>query len=219
MSVIISISVKFIYISAIETELREVQQRSSELQKRAKSLSEQIDSIFKGKRLTATKQDYVIKDELQNSIQINEAALLAVSLTSSRTKTVVKLPTKVNTSVNHQEASASSQYKLESSDKLVNVNNFQTSSPSEDSESEQKYLEIIDLLTVKMFDNDPKRPENLVKSQHPPKKSNSLPRTMPLELRPPTLQKSSSQNFNIENQSGGTSAYERLFGRPRPGKK
>ena len=219
MSVIISISVKFIYISAIETELREVQQRSSELQKRAKSLSEQIDSICKGKRLTATKQDYVIKDELQNSIQINEAALLAVSLASSRTETIVKLPTKVNSSVNHQEASASFQYKLESSDKLVNVNNFQTSSPSEDSESEQKYLEIIDLLTVKMFHNDPKRPENLVKSQHPPKKSNSLPRTMPLELRPPTLQKSSSQNFNIENRSGGTSAYERLFGRPRPGKK
>ena len=137
----------------------------------------------------------------------------------AKSKAAVAPSAKVNTSANNQEPGASVQYKLDSSDKVGNVNNIQTSSPSEDSESEQKYLEIIDLLTVKMFDNDPKRPENLVKSQRPPKKSNSLPRTMPLELRPATLQKSSSQNFNIENQSGGTSAYERLFGRPRPGKR
>ena len=199
-----------IHIPAIETELREVQQRSSELQKRAKSLSEQIDCIFKGKTSTSRKQPFVNRDELQNSIRINDAAL-------ARSRAVVTPSAKVTTSANNQEFGASVQYKLPSSDKVVNVNNVQTSSPSEDSESEQKYLEIIDLLTVKMFDNDPQRPENLVKSQHPPKKSNSLPRTMPIELRAPILQKSSSQNFNIENQSGGTSAYERLFGRPRPG--
>ena len=59
---------------AIETELREVQQRASELQKKAKLLTDQVDGGFKGKYL-AQPTIFVDRDDLQNSIRINEAAL------------------------------------------------------------------------------------------------------------------------------------------------
>ena len=86
--------------------------------------------------------------------------------------------------------------------------------PSDDSETEKKYLELIDLLTVKMFENQPEPETNLAKTR-PSKKSNSLPRTLDVSLQS-GLQKSSSQHFPEFSGSGQT-AYERLFGKPRPG--
>ena len=84
--------------------------------------------------------------------------------------------------------------------------------PSDDSETEKKYLELIDLLTVKMFENQPET--NLGKTR-PSKKSNSLPRTLDMSLQCglQQVQKSNSQHFS----GSGLTAYERLFGKPRPG--
>ena len=89
--------------------------------------------------------------------------------------------------------------------------NVGDTTPSDDSETEKKYLELIDLLTVKMFEN---QPETNSGKTRPSKKSNSLPRTLDMSVQC-GLQKSSSQNFP---ESPGLTAYERLFGKPRPGK-
>ena len=64
-----------------------------------------------------------------------------------------------------------------------------------------------------MFDDEPER--EVVRDARPTKKSHSLPRT--LDLVQCQLQKSSSQHFPEAGPGSGQSAYERLFGRPRPG--
>ena len=75
---------------------------------------------------------------------------------------------------------------------------------------DQKYLELIDLLTNKMFESDP--PTRLQA------KSRSLPRSGCPEPPDPRLRKSSSQVFSPSRagKSGALSAYERLFGVPSP---
>ena len=85
--------------------------------------------------------------------------------------------------------------------KVANINSV-TTTPSEDSDTERKYLELIDLLTVKMFEDQPENPPVTRAS----KKSNSLPRTF-------DIQQSSS------SPGPGLTAYERLFGRPRAGER
>ena len=84
---------------------------------------------------------------------------------------------------------------------------------SPEMEDDKKYLELIDLLTNKMFDSDP----NTGTKQ---KKANSLPRSG-TTLPEPRLRKSSSQVFSPSKVSsskplGELSAYERLFGVPSP---
>ena len=84
---------------------------------------------------------------------------------------------------------------------------------SPEMEDDKKYLELIDLLTNKMFDSDP----NTGTKQ---KKANSLPRSG-TTIPEPRLRKSSSQVFSPSKVSsskplGQLSAYERLFGVPSP---
>ena len=84
---------------------------------------------------------------------------------------------------------------------------------SPEMEDDKKYLELIDLLTNKMFDSDP----NTATKQ---KKANSLPRSG-TTIPEPRLRKSSSQVFSPSKVSsskplGQLSAYERLFGVPSP---
>ena len=99
-------------------------------------------------------------------------------------------------------------------------------SPTEDFETEKKYLEVVDLLTVRMFEgssNIEKQPEQNnynAKENSSSRKSNSLPRTLDVSasMSRGFHKSSSNQSFSHELQSGkGLSAYERLFGRPKPG--
>merc|ERR1719410_2800862 len=69
-------------------------------------------------------------------------------------------------------------------------------------------------------DKPPEQKHLTAKDRSSSKKSNSLPRTLDVSASMSRgLHKSSSnQNFSPEPQSGtGLSAYERLFGRPKPG--
>ena len=83
---------------------------------------------------------------------------------------------------------------------------------SPEMEDDKKYLELIDLLTNKMFD-----PETNVGTKQ--KKANSLPRSGS-SIPEARLRKSSSQVFSPSKASkpalGQLSAYERLFGVPSP---
>ena len=194
-----------------------MQQRASELQKKAKLLTDQVDGGFKGKYL-ARPTIFVNRDDLQNSIRINEAALKASHFQEN-------IDTKISSTAPHFQPSVETNTKCQNkvvptTNSVNSSKNVQQSPGSEDSETEKKYLELIDLLTVKMFENDPNIPiqQQPTKSVQRPKKSNSLPRTM--EIKPlNSLHKSSSQNFQFESQCAppGSSAYERLFGCPRPG--
>ena len=204
---------KDLIFSAIETELREVQQRAIELQKKAKTVTDQVDCGFKGKYSSPSNVS-VERDDLKNSIKINEAALRA-----STSKVNLKSRT-IDVPLSQPSNTTQLQSKQQS-----NKRNFSKNSPnSDDSETEKKYLELIDLLTVKMFQSDQSVPEKQEQRVPRPKKSNSLPRNLETDpgnsIHP--LQKSSSQHFQFENHSSasapGLSAYERLFGRPRPGK-
>ena len=212
--------------SAIETELREVQQRANELQKKAKELTEQVEIIFKGKTSDTKPSSFVSKEDLLNTIKVNVAAMEA-SLSKITLNKTDDTPTPSQVSANTHSLDILSSKEVSSS-KVGRNSAPNISSPSEDSETEKKYLELVDLLTVRMFEgssNVDKSPEqkHLTAKDHrsSSKKSNSLPRTLDVSASMSRgLHKSSSnQNFSPEPQSGtGLSAYERLFGRPKPGK-
>ena len=206
--------------SAIETELREVQQRANELQKKAKELTEQLETICKGKSsdTKSPPSSIVSKEDLLNTIKVN-VAVIEASLSKI---TFHKTDSSSSLSTHSLNKSA----KEESSSKVGANLVPNISSPTEDSETEKKYLEFVDLLTVRMFEgssNIEKPPEQkhyIAKDHSSSKKSNSLPRTLDVSASVSRgLHKSSSnQNFSPEPQSGpGLSAYERLFGRPKPG--
>merc|ERR1712025_1165108 len=101
-------------------------------------------------------------------------------------------------------------------------NSLKNTKSDEDLDSDQKYLDLIDLLTVKMFqsDTDSETKNNDVNSK--PKKSNSLPRCF--DKPDASLQKSSSQTLLSAppTRPGPTqpgqqlTAYERLFGVSSP---
>ena len=179
---------------AIETELREVQQRATELQRKAKSLNEQVDQILRQKS----------SKNIKISRNVNE------HLEKENKKDLRKLLEQDNCNV----VRVSQEVKNTSTEKNteMDINNSVTNTSSEDSDTEKKYLELIYLLTVKMFDNEPEAGASVGGSQ-PSKKSHSLPRT--LDMAQSRLQKSSSQHFS--GSGSGLTAYERLFGRPRPG--
>ena len=179
---------------AIETELREVQQRATELQRKAKSLNEQVDQILRQKS----------SKNIKISRNVNE------HLEKENKKDLRKLLEQDNCNV----LRVSQEVKNTSTEKNteMDINNSVTNTSSEDSDTEKKYLELIDLLTVKMFDNEPETGASVGGGQ-PSKKSHSLPRT--LDMAQSRLQKSSSQHFS--GSGSGLTAYERLFGRPRPG--
>ena len=179
---------------AIETELREVQQRATELQRKAKSLNEQVDQILRQKS----------SKNIKISRNVNE------HLEKENKKDLRKLLEQDNCNV----VRVSQEVKNTSTEKNteMDINNSVTNTSSEDSDTEKKYLELIYLLTVKMFDNEPETGASVGGGQ-PSKKSHSLPRT--LDMAQSRLQKSSSQHFS--GSGSGLTAYERLFGRPRPG--
>ena len=171
---------------AIETELREVQQRATELQKKAKRLTDQVDLIIRKKSTGNPEAGRAVNQHLEEENRQELRQLL------------------------EQQGNFGLEASKEEKCKTDSLAGGETT-PSEDSETEKKYLELIDLLTVKMFENQPEpNPGKTVAS----KKSNSLPRTLDMSLQS-GLQKSSSQNFS---ESPGLTAYERLFGKPRPGK-
>ena len=172
---------------AIETELREVQQRATELQKKAKRLTDQVDQIIR-KKSTAHAGSRAVNQDLEKENRQELRQLLEQET--------------IGLEVSKEEKLCKTQPR-----------NVGDTTPSDDSETEKKYLELIDLLTVKMFENQPE--PNLGKTR-PSKKSNSLPRTLDMSLQS-GLQKSSSQHFS-EVSGSGLTAYERLFGKPRPGK-
>ena len=184
-----------------------------------------MECIFKGKSANIKSQPSAVesKEDLLNTIKVNVAALEA-SLSKIADSKVRGPPSQqiVNTT-------SLIKSKVESSSR-VEINLVPNiSSPSEDSETEQKYLELVDLLTVRMFEGssniEKQQEQKLIAGREASKKSQSLPRTLDVSMsRGVTtchevsrgLQKSSSQNFS-EPPGPGLSAYERLFGRPRPG--
>ena len=176
---------------AIETELREVQQRATELQKKAKRLNDEVDQI--------------IRQKSRANVQINRA--VNRQLDEENREDLRKLL--------EQQANIEMEVSKEEKCKTNSRNDGETT-PSDDSETEKKYLELIDLLTVKMFED---QPETNHGKTRPSKKSSSLPRTLDMSLQSglqsgvQQVQKSSSQHFS----GSGLTAYERLFGKPRPG--
>ena len=176
---------------AIETELREVQQRATELQKKAKRLTDQVDQIIRKKSTGNTQTSRDVNQHLEEE---NRQEL----------RQLLELQANIGLDISKGEKS-----RTESRPGGENE-----TTPSDDSETEKKYLELIDLLTVKMFENQPEPETNLGKTRQS-KKSNSLPRTLDVSLQS-GLQKSSSQHFS-EFSGSGLTAYERLFGKPRPG--
>ena len=183
-----------------------------------------MECIFKGKSASIKSQPSAVesKEDLLNTIKVNVAALEA-SLSKIADSKVRGPPSQqiVNTpSLIKSKVESSSWVEI---NLVPNI-----SSPSEDSETEQKYLELVDLLTVRMFEGsniEKQQEQKLIAGSEASKKSQSLPRTLDVSMsRGLTtchevsrgLQKSSSQNFS-EPPGPGLSAYERLFGRPRPG--
>ena len=215
------------FFSAIETELREVQQRANELQKKAKELTEQVEIIFKGKASDTKPSSFVSKEDLLNTIKVNVAAMEASLSKITLNKTDdTSSPSQVSANTHSLDILSSASKEVSSS--KVGINSAPNiSSPSEDSETEKKYLELVDLLTVRMFEGSssvekPPEQKHFIEKDHrsSSKKSNSLPRTLDVSasLSRGLHKSSSNQNFSPEPQSGtGLSAYERLFGRPKPG--
>ena len=170
-------------------------------------MTEQVDSLFKGK--TKTSQNIyssISKLDILDNIRINEDALATVTakLTSRKSNTNNVKPDQLDSSsssgVQHS-TNVQVQLQPKSIDKVPNVKNFETSSQSKVLNPEKKYLELIDLLTENMFDNYPK-PERHKLPPEVPKKSSSLPRTLDVRLQH-SLQKSSSQTFNPESPLSG----------------
>ena len=182
-----------------------------------------MEIIFKEK--TSNKKSLpssiVSKEDLLSTIKVNVAALEA-SLSK------INLQSTPTTSSQLYSTTYSLEESKEESRSKVDTNLCSNIlSPTEDIETEKKYLELVDLLTVRMFegssniDKPPEQKHHIAKENSSSRKSNSLPRTMdvPASMSRGLHKSSSNQNFSHELQSGtGLSAYERLFGRPKPGK-
>ena len=187
---------------AIESEMREVQQRTGELQKKGNCLIKQVETliqkqkqILKQRKISTEKQQYIKILPLQfqplskqNPINYYEELKKSCIQKESKEKDM-RAPTDTSCMNEHKEDSL---------------------------ETDQKYLDLIDLLTVQMFQTDSQSG-----AQKDNNKSNSLPRSF--EKPDPPLQKSSSQTFFAAKTlklgsipSGQLSAYERLFGIPSP---
>ena len=175
---------------AIETELREVQQRATELQKKAKRLNDEVDQIIRQKSTANIQINRAVNRQLEEENRQDLRQLL------------------------EQQANIVLDLDVSKEEKCKTDSRNGETTPSDDSETEKKYLELIDLLTVKMFES---QPEPNPGKTRPSKKSNSLPRTLDMSRQcgqtAQQVQKSNSQHFS----GSGLTAYERLFGKPRPG--
>ena len=194
---------------AIESELREVQQRTTELQKKGNSLINQVGSLLQKHNHFLKQNRKVLTDDQQNG---------KGNLPKCET------PVKQNP-INFYTELKKDCFKVEIESKdQKKPDDITLTNPAsnEASDADEKYLELIDLLTVKMFESDTESGTNKSDLNSKPKKSNSLPRTFD---KPDTsLHKSSSQTFLAwpgarpgPSQPGQQlSAYERLFGVPNP---
>ena len=174
---------------AVETELREVQQRTTELQKKGNCLINQVGNLLQ-------KQNQFLKRASKVSAEDQKDGKVP--------SLKWELPGKENQSSYYNKLKEECT-KEESKDEKTPKKDCLKSAPSEDTEdSDQKYLDLIDLLTVKMFQSDCD-PEAAKK----PKKCNSLPRCLDS-----VISKSSSQTClaTPSTASQPLSAYQRLFG-------
>ena len=202
---------------AIERELREVQQRATELQKKGNCLIKQVEKLIQ-------KQNQLLKDNVQRKVSTENQFKIKINLLKSK-------PMPIHAHTNYYDELKKASIKkgreekqdsqIEEERKNPQMNNSLTNAPSDDSlDSDQKYLDLIDLLTVKMFQSDSEAETSKNDISNKTKKSNSLPRTF--EKPEPSLHKSNSQTFlTIQSSqpspdpSSHPTAYERLFGKPR----
>lgn len=150
---------------AIETELREVQQRAAEIQKKGKGLTEKVDRLIRSPSGQGGQgRQSQLRSELSHQLRQQG---------SPEPPRPEEMKEEVEKGGGTEEA--------ESVKSMVT-----TSSSEESEETEEKYSQLVDLLTVKMFHSD-KYGEKKTQT-----KSNSLPRSFEPESQS-SLQKSNSQ--------------------------
>ena len=206
---------------AVESELREVQLRIGELQRKRKGLLETLDQLlrkdpFKLQAVASTpRQERPVLSVPLDSKGINSfSEVRGTTVQYSESKPISGGTT---SKPKKAESLAECLAVLDSLQEEMNQNNTakkEVKELSPETEDDKKYLELIDLLTNKMFDSEP---NNVGTKQ---KKANSLPRSG-TSIPEPRLRKSSSQVFSPSKVSsskplGQLSAYERLFGVPSP---
>ena len=186
---------------AVESELREVQLRSGQLQKKRKALLDTVDKMLR--------KDPFKMPTLPTTPRQQEKPLVKPNLATKVTAGRVETRNAKKSETLAECLAVLDSLQAEMSQTPVKVKEKEVSPETDD----KKYLELIDLLTNKMFESEP-TPKGTKTS-----KSNSLPRTgtnMP-EAR---LPRSSSQIFSPSKVNtkppGQLSAYERLFGVPSP---
>ena len=204
---------------AVESELREVQLRIGELQRKRKGLLETLDQLlrkdpFKLQAVASTpRQERPVLSVPPDCKGINSFSDVRGTTVYSESKPISGGTT---SKPKKAESLAECLAVLDSLQEEMNQNTAkkEVRELSPETEDDKKYLELIDLLTNKMFDSEP---NNVGTKQ---KKANSLPRSGS-SIPEPRLRKSSSQVFSPSKVSsskplGQLSAYERLFGVPSP---
>ena len=147
---------------AIERELREVQQRTSELQKKGNCLIKQVEKLIQ-------RQNQFLKDNVQRKVSTGNKFKINVLKTEPMP---IQAPTSYYYELKKASIKKGREEKQDSQIKEERRNPQMNNAPSDDSlDSDQKYLDLIDLLTVKMFQSET---DNINDES---KKSNSLPRT------------------------------------------
>ena len=207
---------------AVESELREVQLRIGELQKKRKGLLDQLDQLLRRDPFKLQAAVAVASTPRQERpvLSVPDGKGISFSEVNSRgTSSVISESKPINGGNTSKPKKAESLAEclavLDSLQEEMNQNKEakEVKEVSPETEEDKKYLELIDLLTNKMFDSE----SNVGTKQ---KKANSLPRSG-TSIPEPRLRKSSSQVFSPSKVSsskplGQLSAYERLFGVPSP---
>ena len=199
---------------AVESELREVQLRIGELQKKRKGLLDNLDQLL---RKDPFKLQAVASTPRQERPVLSVPDSKGISISEVKGTTAFSESKPISGNMSKPKKAESLAECLAVLDSLQEEMNQNTAKEvkelSPETEDDKKYLELIDLLTNKMFDSEP----NAGTKQ---KKANSLPRSGS-SIPEPRLRKSSSQVFSPSKVSsskplGQLSAYERLFGVPSP---
>ena len=206
---------------AVESELREVQLRIGELQRKRKGLLDQLDQLLRRDPFKLQAAVAVASTPRQERpvLSVPDGKGISFSEVSRGTSSVFSESKPTNGGNTSKPKKAESLAEclavLDSLQEEMNQNKEakEVKEVSPETEEDKKYLELIDLLTNKMFDSE----SNVGTKQ---KKANSLPRSG-TSIPEPRLRKSSSQVFSPSKVSsskplGQLSAYERLFGVPSP---
>ena len=189
---------------AIESELREVQQRASELQKKRNCLIDQVDKMLqkrnKGNRKN-DRRDFALTQTDKTGLPDYEedAGTIAKVFYSHPLKSESKILQHIkDTFMTNSKEKEMLTSDIENS--IMYKNSNQTCIISD-----EKHIELIDLLTVQMFQSDEEAEAN--------KKSNSLPGAF--EENENLLQKPCYNPQANPTLSCQLTAYERLFGSQR----